>query len=1096
VEDRVVIGVDFQLRRAREAQKALKDFYATGTQQAKIYSKSARKASQEVEQAFKALGIKSTAEVKREIQKLTRAYETLRRSGKATATDLARAQAALNRQTKELNAQLKVSAGSFQRIKQHWISILATLYALNRAFAEYLAFSRKMTEVNTLLAVTDERYRQLVVDVIELSTRVPQSATELAKGLYDLISAGAPLAKSIRMLELAAKAAVAGVTDTQTAIRTGMAVLNAYSMSLDKLGAVYDTLFQTVKLGVTTFPELAQSIGLVLPVARIAGTGINEVAAAIATLTKAGLSTPIAVTALANGLRSLSTPTAEAKEEMRKLGITWRGLTKTLQDIKALKLTAEQLREIIPDVRAGRALITLVQNLEVFTSILNRMTESAGATQEAYSKRTKDLGVQLKLLVNQVNALVLSIQEGLAPALIFIVKVLKELVKIVQAIPGPLKSLLAVLVSTKIALVAWGAASSLAAKAAEAYAAGATAAAGATLALNTAMKASLVLLLGFMVIQGVAKIFEAMSTNHAKLAKQAKLLAKSLGDEVVQLEDLRNRLVETQEGTEAHTKAELELAQVLPNANAVLDDRGRLLAIVNRESRENLDLLDRRIKALKAEKEFELAVALENQAKALEQARSKLERFRKALVETQGEQGSWLTSSKEFAKQLRAGFLQWSKTAKDAYSELATLASVLASLNKEERDRILALTHLNAEQKSYVRSLISRQGAVREQAKLEQELQNLEQEHQRLLQQRRDMEQELTEQQIRDTRTLIRGYRTRTRHLEAELNKATRAFQRYQKEVQTHEEAIYNIKKTTEEKVREIRRRGLSEEQKATLAHQDYRRLMTQAEQQLLAEEYKRAIEAAKNAQAIAMGFKDQEEAIRGVRRAGDIMVQAHQSMAEAATTNMETQKKKIQDLRQQLQPLGQQIDEAKTKLASLEQKLLELQAKPTVAKVDADISVAEAKIEALKRKLKSLGAQISSTAEIPTEAKRFGGLVGMQQGGRVPGGYGGGDRIHILGEPGEWIHRKEAVRYYGASLMAALNKRAIPREILSSLLSKPTPPKPETAGVGRTVNQEIFMNLTLSQVAGSLGVRGRRLLQELAEELSLMAARGEVLRG
>lgn len=66
-------------------------------------------------------------------------------------------------------------------------------------------------------------------------------------------------------------------------------------------------------------------------------------------------------------------------------------------------------------------------------------------------------------------------------------------------------------------------------------------------------------------------------------------------------------------------------------------------------------------------------------------------------------------------------------------------------------------------------------------------------------------------------------------------------------------------------------------------------------------------------------------------------------------------------------------------------------------------------------------------------EQHAIGGLVGMSAGvarlatgGALPG-YGGGDRIRALLEAGEFVVRKEAVRYYGLDTLAALNGMRLP---------------------------------------------------------------------
>ncbi len=64
-------------------------------------------------------------------------------------------------------------------------------------------------------------------------------------------------------------------------------------------------------------------------------------------------------------------------------------------------------------------------------------------------------------------------------------------------------------------------------------------------------------------------------------------------------------------------------------------------------------------------------------------------------------------------------------------------------------------------------------------------------------------------------------------------------------------------------------------------------------------------------------------------------------------------------------------------------------------------------------------GAVIPITA---TEGHKEGGPIGMNVGGKVPGGWGGGDRISALLEPGEFVMRKEAVAKWGLGFMSGLN--------------------------------------------------------------------------
>jgi hypothetical protein len=101
-----------------------------------------------------------------------------------------------------------------------------------------------------------------------------------------------------------------------------------------------------------------------------------------------------------------------------------------------------------------------------------------------------------------------------------------------------------------------------------------------------------------------------------------------------------------------------------------------------------------------------------------------------------------------------------------------------------------------------------------------------------------------------------------------------------------------------------------------------------------------------------------------------------------------------------------------------------------------------------------------SDEASAPTEPPpklRWGGMVQrFARGGwnvlagLLPG-WGGGDRVRAMLEPGEYIVRKEAVSRYGAGLFAALNNMALDLPRLAGSLMPNLPNIPRAASAGGT---------------------------------------------
>jgi len=76
-------------------------------------------------------------------------------------------------------------------------------------------------------------------------------------------------------------------------------------------------------------------------------------------------------------------------------------------------------------------------------------------------------------------------------------------------------------------------------------------------------------------------------------------------------------------------------------------------------------------------------------------------------------------------------------------------------------------------------------------------------------------------------------------------------------------------------------------------------------------------------------------------------------------------------------------------------------------------------------RILNQMDGKITRSLHIIEVEKRGEDVAGYSEGGKLPG-YGGGDSIPAMVEPGEFIVRKEAVKQYGASMLHALNKMTL----------------------------------------------------------------------
>jgi TP901 family phage tail tape measure protein len=406
--------------------------------------------------ALDRIGISRTyKDIQREINQLNAAYKRLKKDGVVSANDLYRAKLKLQQKTADLKRETGNWTEQMGKAKAGMAALAGAGYLFIKSFQEYSQFSQRMGEVNTLIDVSQERFAKLGKEIRGLTKDIPQSASELAAAEYDILSAGVALDKSVGVLEKSAKAAVAGVTDTKTAANAGIAVINAYGKSIDELDNVYDTLFQTVKLGVTTFPQLAQSIGEVLPTARAADVGIKEVGASIAALTKAGIRTPQAMTSLKGAINALVAPAPEAKKQFEALGITWKGLIPTLEEIRKKSLSIEQMRLLIPDVEARTGVLALTQNFDTLVEILGEMENAGGATEAAYKKMADTPENQIKLFKNTIDDITLSLGSVVAKGLLPAAKAIRWLIEGLKDADPVTKTFVLALASATAGFTLW-----------------------------------------------------------------------------------------------------------------------------------------------------------------------------------------------------------------------------------------------------------------------------------------------------------------------------------------------------------------------------------------------------------------------------------------------------------------------------------------------------------------------------------------------------------------------------------------------------------------------------------------------------------------
>ncbi|WP_437396646.1 phage tail tape measure protein [Flagellimonas lutimaris] len=267
----------------------------------------------------------------------------------------------------------------------------------NGAYNMAKDFEQAMKEVATISDAVQEDFQGISNSVFDLSKITPDGPEKLAKAYYQIVSAGYDGAKGLKLLEVSAKSAIAGVTDTITSADGLTTILNSFNIEVEKSDEVADSLFNTVKLGKTTFEELSSNISQVGPIAASSNIPLNEVLATVASLTKQGVPTAQAMTQIRSAIVGLN-------ESGRLDG------TKTLQEnMQALYNTLEGNQTLIQGeigrIEGVQAILAIAgKNAQSANKDLQSYQNTIGATEKAFQEMATSNVNQWAILRNRIKA--------------------------------------------------------------------------------------------------------------------------------------------------------------------------------------------------------------------------------------------------------------------------------------------------------------------------------------------------------------------------------------------------------------------------------------------------------------------------------------------------------------------------------------------------------------------------------------------------------------------------------------------------------------------------------------------------------------------
>ena len=299
-------------------------------------------------------------------------------------------------------------------------------------------FQAGITSLATGAGESTSNLKMVSAGILQMAKDTGTSTKQLVDGMYMIESGGFHGAAGLKILKAAAEGAKVGNADLGVVADSVDTILKNFGEH-GALSATQATnaLITTVANGKTHLEDLAESLAFVLPAGAAAGLGLKDVLGAMATMTSVGVPAAESATYLRQMIIALEAPSAGARGELAKIGITTQELgaamKKGLPD--ALQLIQDQLakhgikqgtaeyvaalREISGGTRQMQGMLNLMgPHLKTFKDDVGKIGGAASATGtqvKGWDLVQKTFNQQLSRAGEVVQTLMISLGQKLLP---------------------------------------------------------------------------------------------------------------------------------------------------------------------------------------------------------------------------------------------------------------------------------------------------------------------------------------------------------------------------------------------------------------------------------------------------------------------------------------------------------------------------------------------------------------------------------------------------------------------------------------------------------------------------------------------------------
>lgn len=313
--------------------------------------------------------------------------------------------------------------------------LTAPILALGEESVRFaVEFEEGIMKMGASLGQTRGQVDQLRNSVLRMAGETGQGPRELAQDLNSIETAGLRGQAALDVLRVSAKAATVGLGDLKNVSSTLTAAINAYGPGALSAGQATSVLLAAVRESRVSGDEFLSTIRGILPLASNLGVSIDQVAAAMATMTRTGLDAGQASGALRSVFSSLEKPTTATKKALEEMGLSAadlreelkeRGLLAVLQTLAdGFKVNGEALTKVFPNARALAGVLSLLGGdgknaAAVFKTLAGTTTDTLN---KAFEEAASGPGFKFHQAMAELQVVLIRIGDDVLPRILPVVQ--------------------------------------------------------------------------------------------------------------------------------------------------------------------------------------------------------------------------------------------------------------------------------------------------------------------------------------------------------------------------------------------------------------------------------------------------------------------------------------------------------------------------------------------------------------------------------------------------------------------------------------------------------------------------------------------------